>query len=235
MASVLLTCSRPWWLDGYAHKGGKQQVLTWGIQAKAAVSLGDSSVGCSSPSPGPSGLMAEAGVGNLRPQVRPETPEQRSVAHLPSWYRFPICFQFQDQLLSLLCTHLASPSCGSECCHIRDACDVVRSPSHVTESAEVPVEVPCPTSCLSHIPQQSFPFQLQPPSTPCSVLCRTRSLTLQRHTQGLRDNDLHRFTLPVVREDMSQTCCLCCPRGLLHPRWWGAGMDVSSETQQEGA
>lgn len=37
----------------------------------------------------------------------------------------------------------------------------------------------------SHIPRQSLPFQLRPASSPCSVLCRTTCIILQRHPWGL--------------------------------------------------
>lgn len=190
---------------------------------------------CSSPSPGPSWETAKAEVGNLRPQVRPETPEWTGEHSIPA---------FSVQILHLFSvprpafvSALRPPGQSQLRLPVlshRDACDIVHSPPHVTESAEVPLKVPHPTSCLSHIPRQSFPLQLLPPSTPMLCALQNQKSHSAKTYLGLRDNDLPRVILPVVREEMSQTCCLCCLQGLLHPRWQGTGVDASSETQQKG-
>lgn len=85
----------------------------------------------------------------------------------------------------------------------------------------------------SHIPWQSSPFPLPPPSAPSSVLCRTWCLTLQRGTWGpgpmtclWSPCHLEKFCLKhsVCITAVSKSSCLRA----------GAGMNVTTENQAEG-
>lgn len=101
--------------------------------------------------------------------------------------------------------------------------------------------VPSPGGCIlrsasshfhpqSHIPRQSFPFHLQPPSSSYSVLCTTRSPTLGRHL-GPRDNDMPRVTFPVGEKKCPKhaVCGSCCVQEALRPK----GRKDECEHQEE--